>query len=105
MAADKSHEDTIPVLYGSIGVPQRHSQGHPLDADDHPGAAGSSQFLQFTEAGVPDVIHADGTREGSFLEEEAEMCRYRLAFEHLPAVAISPDASRSSLGVSIIAET
>ena len=61
-------------------------------------------FLQFAEAAIPDVIYIDSMAGELFLEEEAEVRRYRVMFEHLRAVASSPDVSRS-LVASIIAET
>ena len=65
---------------------------------------GSFVFLQFAEAAIPDVIYIDSMAGELFLEEEAEVRRYRVMFEHLRAVASSPDVSRS-LVASIIAET
>ena len=76
----------------------------PFDAGAHPGMPGSFVFMQFAEAAIPDVIYIDSMAGELFLEEEADVRRYRLTFEHLRAVAISPDASRL-LVASIIAGT
>jgi transcriptional regulator with XRE-family HTH domain len=76
----------------------------PFDAGAHPGMPGSFVFMQFAEAAIPDVIYIDSMAGELFLEEEADVRRYRITFEHLRAVAISPDASRS-LVAAIIAET
>ena len=43
---------------------------------------------------IPDVIYIDSMAGDLFLEAEADVRRYRLVFEHLRAVAASPDASR-----------
>ncbi len=64
---------------------------------------GSFIVLQFAEAAIPDVIYVDSMAGELFLEEESDVRRYRLIFEHLRAVAASPDASRSLIA-SIAAE-
>jgi hypothetical protein len=56
---------------------------------------GSFVFLQFADPAVPHVIYVDSMAGELFLEEESDIRRYRLVFEHLRAVAASPDASRS----------
>ena len=87
-----------------LELPNVTLQVIPFDAGAHPGMPGSFVFMQFAEAAIPDVIYIDSMAGELFLEEEAEVRRYRLTFEHLRAVAISPDASRS-LVASIIAGT
>ena len=67
----------------------------PFDAGAHPGMPGSFVFLQFGEAAIPDVIYVDSMAGELFLEEEADVRRYRLVFEHLRAVAASPESSLS----------
>ena len=67
----------------------------PLDAGAHAGMPGSFVFLQFADPAVPHVIYVDTMAGELFLEEESDIRRYRLVFEHLRAVAASPDASRS----------
>ena len=65
---------------------------------------GSFVFMQFAEATIPDVIYIDSMAGELFLEEEGDVRRYRLVFEHLRAVAASPDASRSLIA-PLVAET
>ena len=67
----------------------------PFSVGAHAGMPGSFVFMQFTEASIPDVIYLDSMAGDLFLEAEADVRRYRLAFEHLRAVAVSPDASRA----------
>ncbi len=67
----------------------------PFDAGAHPGMPGSFIVLQFDEAAIPDVIYVDTMAGELFLEEEADVRRYKLVFEHLRAVAASPEASLS----------
>ena len=58
-------------------------------------------FMQFAEAAIPDVIYIDSMAGELFLEEVADVRRYKLTFEHLRAVAISPEASRSLVAAII----
>jgi hypothetical protein len=75
----------------------------PLDAGAHAGMPGSFIVLQFTEEAIPDVIYVDSMAGELFLEEDRDVRRYKLVFEHLRAVAASPDASRRLIA-SIAAE-
>jgi transcriptional regulator with XRE-family HTH domain len=75
----------------------------PFDAGAHPGMPGSFILLQFAEAAIPDVIYIDTMAGELFLEEEGDVRRYRLMFEHLRAVATSPDATKA-LVASLAAE-
>jgi hypothetical protein len=56
---------------------------------------GSFILLQFGDAAIPDVIYIDTMAGELFLEEVADVRRYKLVFEHLRAVAASPEASLS----------
>jgi hypothetical protein len=55
----------------------------------------SSGGSRFAEAAIPDVVYIDSMAGELFLEEESDVRRYKLVFEHLRAVADSPDAARS----------
>ena len=67
----------------------------PFGAGAHPGMPGSFILLQFGDAAIPDVIYVDTMAGELFLEEVADVRRYKLVFEHLRAVAASPEASLS----------
>jgi transcriptional regulator with XRE-family HTH domain len=67
----------------------------PFDVGAHTGMPGSFIVLQFADEAIPDVIYIDSMAGELFLEEEGDVRRYKLTFEHLRAVAVSPDASRS----------
>ena len=58
-----------------------------------PACPGSFVLMQFADAAIPDVIYIDSMAGDLFLEEDSDVRRYRLVFEHLRAVAVSPDAS------------
>ena len=75
----------------------------PFDAGAHAGMPGSFVFLQFADSAIPNVVYVDSMAGELFLEEESDIRRYRLVFEHLRAVAASPDSSRSLL-VSLATE-
>lgn len=75
----------------------------PFDVGAHAGMPGSFVFLQFADAAIPNVVYVDSMAGELFLEAESDIRRYRLVFEHLRAVAASPDASRSLLA-SLAAE-
>jgi len=82
-------------LVQAADLPQVTLQIIPLDVGAHAGMPGSFVFMQFGEAAIPDVIYIDSMAGDLFLEAEADVRRYRLVFEHLRAVAASPDDSRS----------
>jgi transcriptional regulator with XRE-family HTH domain len=85
-------------------VPHVTFQVIPFDAGAHPGMPGSFILRQFAEAAIPDVIYIDTMAGELVLEEESDVRRYKLMFEHLRAVAASPDATRSLIA-SLVAET
>lgn len=87
----------------AVELPNVTFQVIRFDAGAHAGMRGSFVFLQFTDAAIPDVIYIDSMAGELFLEEESDVRRYRLVFEHLRAVAASPDASRSLIA-SIVTE-
>ena len=85
-------------------LPQVTLQAIPFDVGVHAGMPGSFAFMQFAEAAIPDVIYIDTMAGELFLEEEGDVRRYKLMFEHLRAVAASPNATRSLIA-SLGAET
>jgi transcriptional regulator with XRE-family HTH domain len=89
MQAQLSH------LVQAAELPHVTFQVIPLYVGAHAGMPGSFVFMQFGEAAIPDVIYIDSMAGDLFLETEADVRRYRLVFEHLRAVAASPDDSRS----------
>lgn len=69
----------------------------PYSAGAHAGMPGSFAVLDFPNPADPAVVHIDTMAGDLFLESEADLRRYRLLFEHLRAVASSPDQSTSLL--------
>jgi len=94
----------LRYLMEASELPQVTFQVIPFDVGAHVGMPGSFVLMQFDEASIPDVVYIDSMAGELFLEEESDLRRYRLLFEHLRAIAASPDASRS-LVASRIMET
>jgi transcriptional regulator with XRE-family HTH domain len=67
----------------------------PYNAGAHAGMPGSFVVMDF--ATDPNVVYLDSMAGDLFLEEEAEVRRYAGLFEHLRAVALSPDATKQLL--------
>jgi hypothetical protein len=82
-------------LIDAAGLPHITLQVIPYSAGAHAGMLGSFVIMQFDDETVPDVIYLDNMAGNLFLESEVEVRRYRLAFEHLRADAMSPDGSRA----------
>jgi transcriptional regulator with XRE-family HTH domain len=82
-------------LLEAAELPQVTLQLIPFSAGAHAGMPGSFVFMQFAEPAIPDVVYIDSMAGELFLEEESDVRRYKLVFEHLRAVADSPDAARS----------
>jgi transcriptional regulator with XRE-family HTH domain len=93
----------LRYLMEAAELPHVTFQVIPFDVGAHPGMPGSFVLMQFDDVAIPDVIYIDSMAGDLFLEEEGEIRRYTLLFEHLRAVANSPDASMS-LVASRIAE-
>jgi transcriptional regulator with XRE-family HTH domain len=89
MRAQLSH------LVQAAELPNITFQVIPFRDGAHAGMPGSFVFMQFDEATIPEVIYIDSMAGDLFLEAEADVRRYRLVFEHLRAVAASPDDSKS----------
>ena len=85
-------------LLDASELPHVTFQVIPFDGGAHPGMAGSFIALQFAEEAIPAVIYVESMAGELFLEHESDVRRYKLMFDHLRAVAASPDASRSLLG-------
>jgi Domain of unknown function (DUF5753) len=83
----------LRYLLAAAELPQVTLQVIPFGAGAHAGMPGSFVFMQFADATIADVVYIDSMAGELFLEEESDVSRYRLVFEHLRAVAESPDTS------------
>jgi len=84
-------------LLKMAGEPHVTLQVIPFGAGAHPGMPGSFILLDFPDPVYSDVVYLDSLAGDLFLEKEAELRRYHLLFEHLRAVAASPERSTSML--------
>ena len=64
----------------------------PFGVGVHPGVAGGSfAILEFPGPEDPDAVHVDTVAGELFVEEPDQVDRYRVAFQHLTTVALSPE--------------
>jgi transcriptional regulator with XRE-family HTH domain len=67
----------------------------PFDSG-HPGMVGSFTVLRFPSTNDPDVVYIEGSTGDIFVESE-DARFYNEAFDHLRAVALSPDDTRAMI--------
>ncbi|MER6826945.1 helix-turn-helix transcriptional regulator [Streptosporangium sp. NPDC000563] len=72
----------------------------PFAAGAHSAMSGAFQILQFPEPADPDVVFLENLTDSLYVERDADVYRYTVAFDHLRAKALDPDDSRR-----LIAET
>ncbi|HEX4834647.1 MAG TPA: DUF5753 domain-containing protein [Trebonia sp.] len=90
--------DQIRYLREVAAQPNVTIQVVPFGAGAHPGMDGALSVLDFPEAADRSIVYTESAAGGLFLEEEAELSRYTLVFEHLRAAALRPDATVALLG-------
>lgn len=78
-------------------------QAIPYAAGAHAGMLGSFVLMDFPNSADPEIIYVESMAGDLFLEAQADLRRYRLCFDNLAAVALSPDGS-TSLIASLAAE-
>lgn len=65
----------------------------PSETGEHPATAGEFTILQFPDSYDADVVHVEAMTSSLYVEEEAEVFRYALAFNQLCSLALSPAES------------
>jgi Domain of unknown function (DUF5753) len=83
------------------GPPNVTLQVVGLEAGAHPGVDSSFTLLRLQE--VSDVVYVEGLIGNFYLQSPGDLARYRRAFEHLQAVALSPKNSRDRISAIIAA--
>ena len=63
-------------------------------AGAHPAITGEFTILGFPELISPDVVYLEHMTSNIYVEQEAEVYRYNLAFDRLLALALDPDESK-----------
>ena len=81
----------------AASLPNVTIQVIPFAAGAHPGMPGSFIVLDFPDPADQAVVYIDSMAGDLFLEEETEISRYIVMFEHLRAAALRPDESISLL--------
>ncbi|WP_427896292.1 helix-turn-helix domain-containing protein [Kribbella sp. GL6] len=72
----------------------------PFDRGAHPGMSGAFSCFKFG-AVAPDIVYTESLAGAVFLELEADIERFGIAFDHLRAMALSPrDSSAFIAGLS-----
>lgn len=66
----------------------------PFDAGAYP-TTGSFTILGFPEQEDPDLVYREGLTDSVYLEEPKDVALYAKAFDHLRALALSPQRSTS----------
>ncbi|MGH3321663.1 MAG: helix-turn-helix domain-containing protein, partial [Streptosporangiaceae bacterium] len=74
---------TIQVLLNSAGV--------------HPATAGMFAILEFPERLDSDVVYVEAMTSSLYVESDAAVYRYTLAFDHLRAMALGPRESKAHI--------
>lgn len=80
-------------LTNIIKAPNVTLQVISFDAGAHPGMPGQFIVLGFADPVDTDLVYIDSMAGDLFLESEADIARYRTAFDNLVAVALSPNDS------------
>jgi hypothetical protein len=72
-------------------LPQVTLQVVPFAAGAHAGMEAPFLILGFPEQADPDVVYVETTMSGVYLEQQEDVHRYTLMFDHLRAAAWKPD--------------
>lgn len=80
-------------LLEAARAPHVTIQVMPFDSGAHPGMPGEFIVMEFEDPRDTDLIYIDGQAGEIFLESDADIKRFRAGFDHLVAVAKSPDDS------------
>jgi len=63
----------------------------------HPAVTGEFTILALPELSAPDVVYLENMTSNVYVEQEAEVFRYNLAFEGLRSLALDPGESQSMI--------
>ena len=71
----------------------------PVDVGAHPGMDSTFVLLEFDEPMVNDVVYVEGLMGNIYLEDTAEVDRYKRIFSRLCSIALSPEDSIAMIRV------
>ncbi|MFC4588361.1 DUF5753 domain-containing protein [Sphaerisporangium corydalis] len=83
------------ALLAAAELPNVTIQVLPLASGAHPASAGPFSIMEFREPYDPDVVYVESMTSSLYVESDADIYRYTLAFDHLRASAMAPDESKS----------
>ena len=86
--------DQLRRLAQAAGQPNIELQVLPNNAGAHPAITGEFTILEFPELIAPDVVYLENMTSNVYVEQEAQVYRYSLAFEGLRGLALEPGESR-----------
>ena len=86
--------DQLRHLVEAAGRPDVGLQVLPNGAGAHPALTGEFAILEFPELSAPDVVYLENMTSNIYVEQEAEVFRYNLAFDGLRGLALDPAESR-----------
>jgi transcriptional regulator with XRE-family HTH domain len=89
--------EQVAHLLEARSLPNVTIQVVPYGAGAHPGMDGSFVILDFPDVDDSSIVYVESAAGGLFLEENAEIRRYILMFEHLRAAASGLDATAALL--------
>ncbi|MGQ0841366.1 helix-turn-helix domain-containing protein [Actinokineospora sp.] len=78
-------------LAEAAALPHVTLQVVPFTAGAHAGMETPFLILGFPEQADPDVVYVENTTSGVYLEQESDVRRYTMIFDHLRAAALKPD--------------
>ena len=87
-------------LAEAAALPNVILQVIPFAAGAHPGMPGSFIVLDFADPADQSIVYIDSMAGDLFLEQETEVSRYIVMFEHLRAAALRPDDSIALLAAA-----
>ncbi len=87
----KTMRDQLHHLLAVAAKPHVTLQVIPFTAGAHPGMPGSFVQMSFPDVADPEIVYSDSMAGDLFLEAEVDVRRYGAIFDHLRAVALSPD--------------
>jgi hypothetical protein len=90
------HEQLVKLAQAAA-APNVTLQVLPFEAGAHPAMDFAFALLTFDRPAAGDVVYFEYPTGALYLEKPDEVARYRLAFDHLRAVALSPEETRKLL--------
>lgn len=80
-------------LLEAARLPNVMLQVLPHSAGAHPAVGGAFTIMEFTRRHIPDVVYLDGMTGALYVEDDAQVHTYSLAFDRLGAAALGADES------------